>query len=107
MKVEQITVQFTADGNNPQTLELDGIKITIESYTNRADGGWYLDFYDDQGAIMFAGIAVVTGLDLWYPYHYKAGIPPGQLFVLSQTDRAFDPTLDTFSDASAILVYMS
>lgn len=107
MKLEKITVKFTDDGNNPQTLELDGLRITFESYTNRADGGWYLDFLDGEGNLLLSGIAVVSGLDLWYPYHYKTGIPRGQLFVLTQTDRVFDPDLETFDDDTAILAYLA
>lgn len=106
MKIETIKVQFTADGNNPQTLVLDGVRITLEFYTNKADGSWYLDCYATDGTLLVAGIAVVTGLDLWYPYRYKTGIPPGQLFVLPQTRVRTDPTISTFENAEAILAYL-
>ena len=52
--------------------------------------------------VVVAGIAVVAGLDLWYPYHYKAGIPPGQLFVLASKD----PTLESFAEDEAVLAYL-
>ena len=102
MKIETIKVQFTADGNNPQTLVLDGIRIVLEFYTNKADGFWYLDCYATDGTLLVAGIAVVAGLDLWYPYHYKAGIPPGPLFVISTVD----PTLESFAEDEAVLAYL-
>jgi hypothetical protein len=105
MIVKEIKVQFTDDGNNPQTLELDGVLITFECYTNKFDGSWYIDFYSVDGTLLIAGVAIVAGLDLWYPYRYKVGIPPGQLFVLSQTGTVKDPTLTTFADAEAILAY--
>ncbi len=105
MAITQITVQFrTEDKHTSQTLELDGVRFQLDTYTNRADGRWYIDIRDTQGDALVLGIALVTGLDLLFPYRYL-DVPEGVLFVHDLAGPKEDPGLTSFDDQAAALYY--
>lgn len=106
MAITQIEVQFREeDKHTQQTLTLDGVRFQLDTYTNRADGGWHLDIRDSNGEPIVIGIALATGLDLLYPYRYL-DVPAGILFVNDLAGPREDPTLDTFKDKGAALYYL-
>ena len=107
MAIQEITVQFRADETHAsQTLTLDGVRFRLDTYTNKADGAWYMDLYDEDNVALVQGIAIVTGLDLLFPYRYL-DVPPGILFVNDQDGPQEDPTLSTFLDEEAALYYQT
>ena len=104
----EIAVQLLDDDSHvSQTLTLDGVRFRLETYTNKEDDTWYFDIYDLEDVPLLQGIAIVTGLDLLFPYRYKTGLPPGVLFVNDQlgTEQLNDPTIDSFKDKRAALYY--
>lgn len=105
MAITQITVQFREeDKHTSQTLTLDGVRFQLDTYTNKADGSWYMDLRNTDGDPIVLGIALATGLDLLYPYRYL-GVPSGVLFVNDLAGPREDPGLDTFTDQGAALYY--
>ena len=107
MEIQEIAVQFNESTHNSQTIVLDTIRVRIDTYTNKADGCWYLDTFDGNGNPLVLGIAIVTGLDLWFPYHYLEGIPPGILFINDHVGDKEDPGLDSFDDQEAVMYYQT
>jgi hypothetical protein len=107
MAIQEITVQFREDETHTsQTLTLDGVRFRLDTYTNRSDGSWYLDLYDEDEVALILGIALVTGLDLLFPYRYL-DVPPGVLFVNDLVGPTEDPGLDTFISKGAALYYQT
>ncbi len=105
MAIVAITVQFREDETHTsQTLTLNGVRFRLDTYTNKYDGCWYLDVYDGDNVALVQGLALVTGLDLLYPYRYL-DLPAGLLFVNDLTGPSEDPGLDTFFDQGAALYY--
>jgi len=106
MSILQITPQFHAlDTHTPQTLTLDGVRVRIVAYTNIVDDAWYLDTYDGNDNPLVLGLALVTGLDLWFPYRYMP-LPPGMLFVQDQTGLPMrDPVISDFVHKNMALFY--
>jgi hypothetical protein len=105
MAIEEITVQFREDETHTsQTLTLDRVRFRLDTYTNKADGSWYLDIFDGDGVALVQGIALVTGLDLLFPYRYL-DVPAGALFVNDHEGDRTDPGLTTFFDRGAALYY--
>lgn len=89
MSVLEITVQFREDETHTsQTLVLDGVRVRLDTYTNIEDDSWYLDIFDDEDTPIVLGIALATGLDLFFPYRYLP-LPPGKLFVQDQRGQPF------------------
>ena len=106
MGIIQITPQFREDETHTsQTLDLDGIRIRLDTYTNKDDGRWYFDVFDDSNNPLIQGVGLVTGLDLWFPYHYLP-IPAGILFVQDQSGSpSLDPSLTDFFEGDMALFY--
>lgn len=106
MALVEITVQFRPeDKRTVQTLELDNARYQLATYTNRADGGWFMDLADSAGNPLLFGIALVTGLDILFPYRHL-DVPPGILFVNDLAGPREDPTLETFDERGAALYYL-
>ena len=107
MSIVQITSQFRKeDKHTSQTVTLEGVRFRIDTYTNTADGCWYMDLYDSDNAPLVIGIRLTTGLDLLFPYRYKA-VPPGILFINDHVGQRQDPTLDAFDDQEVALYYQT
>jgi hypothetical protein len=105
MAIFEITVQFREnETHTSQTLTLDGVRFRLDTYTNKIDGCWYLDVFDEDEAPLVMGLALVTGLDLLYPFRHL-DIPEGTLFVNDLAGPREDPGLDTFFDQGAALYY--
>ncbi len=105
MTIFQITPQFREqDKHTSQTLTLDNVRFRLDTYTNRADGFWYMDLFDTDDAAVLLGIRLMTGLDLLFPYRYRA-VPAGVLFINDLTGPRQDPTLDSFRDEDVALYY--
>jgi hypothetical protein len=109
MSVIQITVQFREDETHAsQILVLDGVRVRLDTYTNKDDNSWYLDLFDEDDNPQIQGLALVAGLDLWFPYKYKSGVPPGILFVQDQSGQPFrDPIVSDFLDGNMALFYVT
>ncbi len=105
MAFVEITVQFREDETHTvQRVTLDDVSVRLDTYTNKADGCWYMDLYDGDDNPLVQGIALVTGLDLLFPYRYL-DVPPGALFVNDHIPPREDPGLDTFFQREAALYY--
>jgi hypothetical protein len=107
MAIQEITVQFREDETHTsQTLTLDGVRFRLDTYTNKADGAWYLDIFDGDGVALVQGIALVTGLDLLFPYRHL-DVPVGLLFINDHEGERTDPGLDSFFQREAALYYQT
>lgn len=105
MAIRQITVAFREDDtHSSQTLTLDGVRFRLDTYTNKVSGGWFLDLFDGDDNPLVLGVALVTGLDLLYPFRHL-DVPPGVLFVNDHQGEREDPGLDTFINHGAALYY--
>lgn len=104
--LEIIVQPRASDTHTTQTMTLDGIRVRMDFYTNKSDGGWYMDMFDSEGAQMVMGIGLATGLDLLFPYRHL-DVPPGVLFVNDHIGALEDPTLDTWQDDQAQLFYQT
>lgn len=102
-----ITPQIPDDAQNTsQLLRLDEVNVQIVTKWVTPAAGWFLDVFDANGDPLVQGVRIVTGIDLWAPYKYKAGIPPGALFVQWQRGgNAQDPGEDSFKDGDALMFY--
>ncbi len=89
-----------------QTVTLDGSRYTFDFYTDKADGGWYMDVSNDEGEPQVQGIRIVTGVELLYRFRYLQ-VPPGDLFVNSTLSTPADPDLTTWQRGEAKLYYMT
>lgn len=105
MTIRKITPQFNGSTHASQVVILDGVRVRLDTYTNKIDSAWYLDVFDADDNPLITGLAIASGLDLFFPYHYLAALPPGALFVNTQTGEPFDPTLDTWENDAAALYY--
>lgn len=105
MTIRKITPQFNGSPHSSQVLTLEGVQIRIDIYNNKVDSSWYLDVFDLDDNPLVLGVAIASGLDLFFPYKYLSNLPPGALFVNTQTGEPFDPTLDTWEDDAAALYY--
>lgn len=62
------------------------------TYNDVEEGGWILDIGDADGAVLLAGIPLLTGADLLQQYRYlDLG---GSLFVTTDRDTGDVPTYD-------------
>lgn len=105
MTIRKITPQFNGSTHASQVLTLDGIRVRLDTYTNKVDSSWYLDVFDSNDQPLITGIAIASGLDLFFPYQHLSALPPGVLFVNTLTGEPFDPTLETWEDDAAALYY--
>lgn len=109
MSVTEIQVLFKKGQTHvTQTIELEGIRVDITTFTNKFDGSWYWSMSDADGDFIFEGNALAVGLQLTYRYKYNAGLPPGIFMVFDQTGTPYvDPGLDSFENDDAALFYVS
>jgi hypothetical protein len=106
MAIIEISPQLREqDTHTRQNVTLEGVRVRIDTYTNKVDGLWYHDVYDADGAAIFLGVRLTAGIDLWFPYRYNTGLPPGVLFIADHDSPFLDPGLDSFQDREASLWY--
>lgn len=75
------------------TIALAGTVYNMRvTYNAAAEGGWTLDIGDANGAVLIAGIPLVTGADL-LQQHRHLGIG-GSLFVTTDRNTGDVPTFD-------------
>lgn len=107
MALIPIQAQIPAGSENTrQTLELDGVQVTITTKLLRNLGGWFLDIEDADGNAIAYGLRLTSGVDLFSAYKYNDATPPGALFVWwSATKEQQDPTELSFADGDAQIFY--
>lgn len=90
--------------NQPEkfTISLSGTNYILVSRWNAADeGGWIVDFYDQDNNPLIMNIPLVNGANLLEQYTYT-GIP-GLLYVSVDGDDYGVPTIDNLGDGSDLL----
>lgn len=103
--IREVIPQFNADETHTsQTVTLDDVTVRLDTYTVRPRDGWALDLYDSDGVPLVQGIALVTGLDLLFPYRHL-DVPPGPLFVGYHEQPVADPAEPDFLERRASLYY--
>ena len=85
-----------------QELTLDGVRIRLRSRYIALTDRWILDTLDLEDRTIIGSQALVTGVDLWLPFHHLA-IPPGELFV-SDPQTQLPASMETL-DAGSLLLY--
>ena len=87
--------------NTPQkfTISLNAATYNLVSKWNSApEGGWVLDFYDENDNPIIMNVPLVTGANLLEQYEY-VGIA-GILAVITDGDDDAVPTLDNLGNES-------
>ena len=83
------------------SISLGGINYILVSRWNDADeGGWILEFYDQDELPILMNVPLVTGANLLDQYEYL-GIP-GLLYVITEGDDYAVPTIDNLGTASQV-----
>lgn len=85
------------------TIPVNGIVYGFRLiYADIEEGGWLLDISDAEGAVLVAGIPLVTGADLLEQYsHLSIG---AKLYVATDGAPYLPPTYDTLGASSHLYV---
>lgn len=72
---------------------LDDADYTLEfRYSPRA-ARYYLNLYDSENVLLAAGLKLVSNVRLLHYYHFRAGMPAGELCVTATGVDASSPAL--------------
>jgi hypothetical protein len=72
-------------------------------WCDAVEGGWILDFFNEEGAELVCGIPLVTGADLLEQYRYLNIGGGGHLYCTTYGDPDAPPTRDNLNSASRLL----
>lgn len=90
---QTFTLIPVAPGGQRFVISLDDTSYNVRVTWNDAEeGGYVIDFGDITGAIIVAGIPLVTGADLLAQYRHLGFT--GALFVVTDRDTGDVPTFD-------------
>jgi hypothetical protein len=102
VSLKRLTVQPRGDVSHLRAEEVLENRIWFfDWYTNAVDDSWMMDIESDGGDVV-KGIPAGVALDLLAPYRHL-DVPPGVLFVQTQTGR--DPRVSDFADGIAVAYY--
>ncbi len=100
------TVQDQAD----YTLRtrLDGKEYNFHLLWNEREERWYLDISDESDVVVCAGVKLVTNWPLLRYYRSNPDAPPGELWVIDESDDGSPPAIDGLGETQRCsLVYVS
>lgn len=77
---------------------LDGQDYTLEFRYSDRQSRYYLTLYDANDAPLVCGLKLVSNIMLLRYYHYRDGMPPGELMVTCATTDASSPTFGELAE---------
>lgn len=86
-----------------QRVELEGVVYVFDFAWVARARTWALSIYTDEGALVVGGVAVVANRPLLRRFHYRPGIPPGEVLFMDLTGTIDAPNFDQLGE----LVYFS
>ncbi len=92
--MQTIAVGVTDFAHFDQRVELDGAVYVITFHWNARAGLWFLDIGLPGADVAAAGVAAVSNRFLFHRYHYRDGIPPGELMALDPIAQVAGPGFD-------------
>jgi hypothetical protein len=90
------TIAVTPNGfaHFDQRVELDGTTYVFTFHWNARMNLWMLDVGLPGEDVAVAGVTVVSNRFLFRRYHYRNGVPPGELLALDPTNLLTGPDYD-------------
>jgi hypothetical protein len=92
MKV--ITVGVSDAAHFDQRVELEGVTYVLSFHWNARQNLWTLDVGESGEATAVHGVTVVANRPLFARYHYRPGVPPGELIAITSDFTADGPRFD-------------
>jgi hypothetical protein len=92
--MQTIAVGVTDLAHFDQRVELDGIVYVITFHWNARMGLWMLDIGLPGADLAVGGVTVVSNRFLFARYHYRDGVPPGELMANDPTGLIAGPGFD-------------
>lgn len=92
--MQTIAVNASDLAHFDQRVELDGVTYVITFHWNARMGLWMLDVGLPGADVSVAGVTVVSNRFLFARYHYRDGVPPGELMAWDPTERIAGPDFD-------------
>jgi hypothetical protein len=103
MAIVQLPV--TSDRANYEfKTTLDGEKYTFAFRFNNRAGRWFMAIKTAAGAVIVAGIPLLTGVDFLAQFPTKTDFPQGRLFLVNLTDENASPGRDDLG-VNTLLMY--
>lgn len=81
-------------------LDRDGITRRLElrfnprDVTGTDDGAWWLNMFRADGTVLLAGLKLSLGRNKFARFHYRAGMPKGELHVVDSSGFGVEPGRD-------------
>lgn len=92
--MQVIPVGVTTLAHFDQRVELDGIVYVLACHWNARQNLWAFDIGLPGADAAVAGVTVVANRFLFQRYHYRDGVPPGELMAGDPTLRLTGPGFD-------------
>lgn len=83
---------------------LDGVRYTLAFRWNERAGRWIMDIKTASGAVIVAGIPLLSGVDFLAQLKEVKSLPQGNLFILSLVDENSSPGRDDLG-VNVLLMY--
>lgn len=87
-------------------VTLEGTQYKIRMLWNALGGFWTLSLYTTENVSLLEGVKAAPLYPLLKSYH-KAGIPPGELRIVTLDNKLQMPGRTSFADGKASLTYMT
>jgi hypothetical protein len=92
--MQTITVGVTDLAHFDQRVELDGVVYILTLHWNERMNLWMLDVGLPGADASVCGVTCVANRFLFRRYHYRDGVPPGELMALDPTLMLDGPGFD-------------
>jgi hypothetical protein len=77
-----------------QRTNLDGSDYQLEFQWSTRQARWYLNLYDSDGNLLIGSVKLILNWPLFRHYHGRAGVPAGELWVISLGSSVEPPGFD-------------
>lgn len=92
--MQTIAVNVSDFAHFDQRVELDGVTYSLTFHWNARMGLWMLDVGLPGANVSVAGVTCVANRFLFARYHYRDGVPPGELMASDPTGLRTGPGFD-------------
>jgi hypothetical protein len=103
-----LVIPTQTDGTSFYSIRttLSGADYQLDLDWSSREGMWYVTTRDSLGALLIGAKKLVVGVDIFRYYHHIAGVPAGELVVLtSSLDRSEPGYFELGESARCQLVY--
>ncbi len=92
MKVISVGVSDAAHFD--QRVELEGVTYVMSFHWNARQNLWSLDVGESGAPVAVHGATIVANRPIFGRYHYRPGVPPGELIAFTADFTADGPRFD-------------